>query len=112
MNELHVRDLVPFVQARPAGARALLLDVREPWEVALAPLQVAGAQALHVPLGRLPAKLDDLSRTQPIVCICHHGVRSRQAVAFLVHAGFESVYNLAGGVDAWSMEVDPAVPRY
>jgi rhodanese-related sulfurtransferase len=112
MNELHVRELIPFVQARPADAQVLLLDVREPWEVALAPLAVPGADVLHVPLRELPGRADDLPQTQPIVCICHHGVRSRQAVAFLVHRGFESVYNLAGGVDAWSMEVDPAVPRY
>lgn len=49
---------------------------------------------------------------QPILCICHHGVRSAQVVAFLEHAGYGSVYNLAGGIDAWSARVDPAVPRY
>jgi rhodanese-related sulfurtransferase len=49
---------------------------------------------------------------QPILCICHHGVRSAQVVAFLEQAGYGSVYNLAGGIDAWSARVDPAVPRY
>ncbi|HEX7441134.1 MAG TPA: rhodanese-like domain-containing protein, partial [Caldimonas sp.] len=46
------------------------------------------------------------------VCICHHGARSAQVVAFLERQGFESVYNLAGGIDAWSLQVDPEVPRY
>lgn len=112
MNDLHVDELYPFAEAQPADAPALLLDVREPWEVALAPLRVPGTAARDLPLGQLPAHAGELPRSQPIVCICHHGVRSRQAVAFLVRLGFESVYNLAGGVDAWSMEVDPAVPRY
>jgi len=48
----------------------------------------------------------------PIVCICHHGVRSAQVVAFLDRLGFDSAYNLAGGIDAWSQLVDPGVPRY
>ena len=48
----------------------------------------------------------------PIACICHHGARSAQVVAFLLQQGFDDVYNLAGGIDAWSTQVDPAVPRY
>ena len=62
---------------------------------------------------RLPAeRLAELDPAQPVVCICHHGARSAQVVAFLERQGFAAVYNLAGGVDAWSGEVDPAVPRY
>lgn len=112
MQQLHVQDLSPFVDAQPAVEPALLLDVREPWEIALAPLHLPRAQSLHIPLHQLPSRLDEVRPSQPVVCICHHGVRSLQAVAFLLHHGFERVYNLAGGVDAWSMEVDPAVPRY
>ncbi len=113
MDQLHVQELREFIEAQQAaGERPLLLDVREPWEVALAAIAVPGAESVNVPLMQLPQRVAGLARTQPIVCICHHGVRSRQAVAFLVQAGFESVYNLAGGIDAWSMEVDPAVARY
>jgi rhodanese-related sulfurtransferase len=55
------------------------------------------------------AKVD---AAQPVACICHHGARSAQVVAFLLRQGYPRVYNLAGGVDAWSTQVDRAVPRY
>jgi rhodanese-related sulfurtransferase len=113
MNELHVRELRPFLDAQAdGGRRPLLLDVRQPWETALAAIALPQAEALSIPLHELPARAAELDPSQPVVCICHHGVRSRQAVAFLLRSGFESVYNLAGGIEAWSMEVDPAVPRY
>jgi rhodanese-related sulfurtransferase len=60
----------------------------------------------------LPARLDELDRAQPILGLCHHGARSQQCVAFLRAQGFEAVYNIAGGIDAWSREVDASVPRY
>jgi len=112
MNALHVRDLRAFVQCPPGGERPVLLDVREAWERANARIELPEADSLHVPLHQLPDALPTLPRSQPIVCICHHGVRSLQAVAFLLRAGFTDVYNLAGGTDAWSMEVDPGVARY
>ncbi|MEJ6007508.1 rhodanese-like domain-containing protein [Paucibacter sp. AS339] len=90
----------------------LLLDVREPWEAQLASIRVDGVRSLLMPMGQVSARFEELDPTQPVVCYCHHGVRSLQVVAFLQRAGFESVYNLAGGIDAWSNEVDPAVPRY
>ncbi len=95
-----------------AAAPLLLLDVREAWEVALAPLHLAGWRTLHIPMGELAQRLPELDAAQPVVCICHHGVRSAQVVAFLQRRGFEAAYNLAGGVDAWSAQVDPAVARY
>jgi rhodanese-related sulfurtransferase len=90
----------------------LLLDVREPIEFRHAAVRVPGATTLHVPMNEIPGRLAELPKTQPILCICHHGMRSAQVVAFLERAGYESVYNLAGGIDAWSQRVDPAVPRY
>jgi rhodanese-related sulfurtransferase len=92
--------------------RTVLLDVREPWEVEVAALRLDGAASRHIPLSQIPERLSELDPSQSIVCICHHGVRSRQVVAFLERQGFESVYNLAGGIDAWSALVDPTVPRY
>jgi rhodanese-related sulfurtransferase len=108
MKQLGVHELRPHCVAH----RALLLDVREPWEVALAAIRVDGVEARHIPMSAIPQRLDELDRSQSIVCICHHGVRSLQVVAFLQRQGFESVYNLAGGIDAWSEQVDPGVPRY
>ena len=103
--DLHARS-------RAAGTPLVLLDVREPWEVALASIRLDGTEARFVPMGSIPAALDSIDRSQSVVCICHHGARSAQVVAFLERNGFGSVYNLAGGVDAWSLTVDPAVPRY
>jgi rhodanese-related sulfurtransferase len=108
MNQLAVQDL----RAHCTAHDALLLDVREPWEVALAAIDLPGVEKKHIPIGSLVQRLDELDPSQPIVCICHHGVRSLQVVAFLQRQGWESVYNLAGGVDAWSLEMDPSVPRY
>jgi rhodanese-related sulfurtransferase len=87
-----------------------LIDVREPDEWALT--SIAGAELL--PLSQWPGvaleKLTD--PTQPIVIHCHHGARSMRAAEFLASRGFTDVANLAGGIDAWSSEVDAAVPRY
>jgi rhodanese-related sulfurtransferase len=63
-------------------------------------------------MASIPQRLDELPRTQPVVCICHHGVRSAQVVAFLMRHGWTDVYNLAGGIEAWSTQVDARVPRY
>ncbi|GAP34944.1 rhodanese-related sulfurtransferase [Piscinibacter sakaiensis] len=113
MREIDVTELQAFVAAeRAAGRTPLLLDVREPWEVALGRIELAGAQSQAWPMHTLPARQGELDPAQPVVCICHHGQRSAQVVAFLSHHGHPAAYNLAGGTDAWSREVDPALPRY
>ena len=93
-----------------SGRPFLLLDVRRPkeWQAA----HIEGAKL--IPLDQLAAGLAELSpwREAPVVVHCHHGVRSRQATAWLRQAGFMNVYSMAGGIDAWSMLIDPAVPRY
>ena len=87
-----------------------LIDVREEDELEFA--RVAGAELL--PLSQWPPiaaeKLTDLA--QPLLVIYHHGMRSGQATAFLLRNGFTDVTNIAGGIDAWSQEIDPSVPRY
>lgn len=117
MQQLAVGDLPALAaRAKAEGAAPLLvLDVREAWEFALARLDVATAVTRHLPLSRLaecPGELDDMERSQPVVCVCHHGVRSAQVAAFLQRRGFATVYNLAGGIHAWSLQVDAAVARY
>jgi adenylyltransferase/sulfurtransferase len=96
--------------ARTRGEELLLLDVREPSEHARA--RIEGARLL--PLGELEARVSELEswRTRRIVVHCHHGGRSAHACALLRERGFEQVENLAGGIDAWSLSVDPSVPRY
>lgn len=85
-----------------------LLDVREPWEFELCHL--AGSQ--HMPMHLVPVRCQELDPAQDIVVICHHGARSMQVAMFLENRGFASVYNLSGGVDGWSMDIDPAMRRY
>ena len=96
----------------PAAAAPLLLDVREPWEFALAAIRIDGWHTLHIPMNQVPARLAELDPRRTVVCICHHGMRSAQVVAFLERQGFEAAYNLGGGTDAWSQQVDPNVTRY
>ena len=115
LKQLSVAQLQALLspQQLPASPLPLLLlDVREPWEAALASIQVSGAPSLLMPMSQVPARWQELDPQQPIICYCHHGMRSLQVVAFLQRQGFDSVLNLAGGIDAWSSEVDSAVPRY
>jgi adenylyltransferase/sulfurtransferase len=92
------------------GEDLLLLDVREPAEYETA--RIEGARLL--PLGQLEARLSELEewRGRRVVVHCHHGVRSARACGILQAHGFDKVENLAGGIEAWSLTVDPSVPRY
>ena len=109
-----MQELLPDQAAALCAGDAppVLLDVREDWEVAVAAIRVSGAKALHIPMGHVPARLAELDPAQPVLCICHHGMRSAQVAHFLSRQGFDTVYNLTGGIDAWSTQVDAAVPRY
>jgi rhodanese-related sulfurtransferase len=107
MKELSGHDVVDMRAQSP-----LLLDVREPWEFALAAIRVEGLRTLHIPMNEIPGRLSELDAAQPVVCICHHGMRSAQVVAFLERQGFDAAYNLAGGIQAWSEQVDTSVPCY
>lgn len=93
---------------RRDGVAHAVLDVREPWEVSVAPL----AGAIAVPMGEVPARLVDLPRDVPLVVLCHHGARSFRVMSWLHARGLLNAVNLAGGIDAWSREVDPTVPGY
>jgi rhodanese-related sulfurtransferase len=90
------------------GEAPAVLDVREEWEIRLAPF----AGATWIPMGQIPARVTELNKTQETVVICHHGIRSWRVAKFLESEGFADVINLAGGIDAWSKEIDPSVPLY
>ncbi len=99
--------------AQHAGAGPLIvLDVREPWELQTASVKPAGFELLSIPMQGVPARLSELDRTRPVACLCHHGSRSMQVASFLVQQGFEHVANIAGGIHAWSSQVDATVPTY
>ncbi len=106
--ELTPTDYVRRWPDRASERHVLLLDVREPNEVLLASLP----EARHVPMREVPARLGELPRDGAIVVMCHGGVRSARVARYLIANGFERVFNLRGGIDAWSVEVDPNVPRY
>jgi adenylyltransferase/sulfurtransferase len=103
--EISARELQ---RERLAKANLLLVDVREPREAQVA--HIAGARL--IPLGELPGRLAELPPRAEIVTLCHHGQRSLKAREILTGAGFANVRSLAGGIDAWSREVDAEVPRY
>jgi rhodanese-related sulfurtransferase len=107
MNALPAVDLARWLET-PGAQRPLLLDVREPWEVETAAI----ADSCAIPMHEIPGRLDEIPRDQPIVCICHHGVRSLQVAHYLARQGFGPLFNLTGGIDAWARDVDPACPTY
>jgi rhodanese-related sulfurtransferase len=90
------------------GEQVLILDVREPFEIELAPFP----GATHIPMGDIPARIGELDPGRETVVVCHHGVRSAQVATYLARSGFARVLNLTGGIDAWSSDADPATPRY
>jgi len=95
-------------QRLAAGEAPLLLDVREPWEHAIAHLE----GAVPIPLGQLAARVGELPPRAAIVAYCHHGMRSLAAAQFLRGAGYHDATSLAGGIDAWAHEVDGEMRRY
>ena len=90
-----------------AGERPVLLDVREPWEFELARIE----GSMPIPMSQLEGRFAELDPDAETVVICHHGNRSSYVAMALQRAGFESVLNLEGGLDAYS-SVDESVPRY
>lgn len=106
-----VKDLSPreFLERRAGGDSLTLLDVREDWEVALAPVP---SEHLHIRMPEISQRLRELDAQQETVVICRSGGRSAQVAEFLAAQGFRSVFNLAGGILAWSRDVDPRIPQY
>lgn len=90
----------------------LVLDVREAWELQTAAVTPSGFTLVHMPMGEVAARVRELKPGTPIACLCHHGARSQRVAQFLLQQGLGPLVNIAGGIDAWSGEVHPAVPRY
>ncbi|CAO3444799.1 Rhodanese-like domain protein [Azospirillum argentinense] len=103
--EMEVEDLD---RIRTSGGDPLVLDVREPGEVAICALP----DSLHIPMGALPARVGELPRDRDIVVVCHHGGRSAQVTMWLRSQGFSHATNLNGGVDAWARRIDPNMKVY
>lgn len=103
--EISVEDLAA---KRAAGGDFVVLDVREPWEVAT----VALPGTLNIPMKDVPARVGDIPRDRPLVVMCHHGGRSRQVTGWLRENGFAQASNLSGGINAWATRVDPGMAKY
>lgn len=112
IDQVQPAQLTDWVQSKAAFGTALVLDVREAWEVQTASIKAEGFALQLMPMHTVPARLNELSREQPIACLCHHGGRSMQVAAFLAQQGFSHVANIAGGINAWSAQVDRTVPTY
>jgi rhodanese-related sulfurtransferase len=106
-----MQDMSPteFLARRARGESMTLVDVREDWEIGLAPVPSA---VLHIPMGEISARVGELDAAQETVVICRSGGRSAQVAHFLERQGFSSVYNLVGGILAWSRDLDPSIPQY
>ncbi|HMD02893.1 MAG TPA: rhodanese-like domain-containing protein [Candidatus Baltobacteraceae bacterium] len=105
-SEITVAELKYLLDA---GDELLLVDVRESDELAKAKLN----GVLHIPMAQIPQRLAELRPAdQAIVVMCHVGARSERVAAYLRENGFPNVANLAGGIDAWSREIDRSVPLY
>lgn len=107
MQQIHAHQLAEWLadKQRPAP---VLLDVREPWEFELC--QVPGS--LHIPMHLVPIRDGELDAERDLVVICHHGMRSLQVALFLENKGFDRVFNLQGGIEAWACQVAPEMRRY
>lgn len=105
-------DLSAWMDSVRAQGEPLVLDVREPWELQVAGVKPGGFELVAIPMGEIPARIRELDPHRPVACLCHHGARSLRVAGFLAQNGFAEVANIAGGIDAWSAELDAAVPRY
>jgi len=88
--------------------KILFVDVREQWEYDTA--RITGS--VLIPLGEIPSNLQRLKNAEQVVFFCHHGMRSLDAAAWLRSQGVEGARSMTGGIERWSTEIDPSVPRY
>jgi rhodanese-related sulfurtransferase len=110
IDQVHPNGLDAWLAAQ--GGRGVVLDVREPAEWRTAAVQPQGFDLRTISMNEVPARIAELDPDQPVACLCHHGARSMRVAMYLAQNGFAHVANIAGGIDAWSRERDPSVPRY
>jgi rhodanese-related sulfurtransferase len=106
-----VGELTPreFLDRRERGEDMTLLDVREDWELEKAPVPT---EVVHIPMGEISDRLSELDPNKETVVICRSGGRSAQVAQYLERQGFGKVFNLSGGILAWSRVIDPRIPQY
>ena len=113
IDQVRPADLAAWMQSRAQGnAAAVVLDVREPAELRAASVKAEGFELVAIPMNEIPQRLAQLDPDRSIACLCHHGARSQRVAIFLEANGFSHVANVAGGIAAWTRELDPSVPTY
>jgi rhodanese-related sulfurtransferase len=112
IDQISPAQLQDWIASQAPSTQPVVLDVREPWEIQTACVKAQGFELVQIPMHLVPPRLSELDRDQPIAVLCHHGARSMQVAAFLAHQGFSHVANIAGGIHAWSSQVDATVPTY
>ena len=112
IDQVQPAELAAWIASQAPHGDTVVLDVREAWEVQTACVSPHGFDLVKIPMHLIPPRLSELDRDQPIAVLCHHGGRSMQVAAFLVQQGFSHVANIAGGINAWSSQVDVSVPTY
>ena len=105
-----LNDLLDNKPAELAGWQ--VVDVREPWELERASIRHPNFQCSAIPMATIPLRLQDIDTTRNVLVMCRSGGRSMQVANFLAQNGVPKVYNLQGGITAWSREIDPSVPTY
>ncbi|MEO7106365.1 MAG: rhodanese-like domain-containing protein [Rhodoferax sp.] len=110
--QVRPQDFTHWLHSARAIGEPIVLDVREPRELQTASITADGFTLLTIPMGTIPARLAELDKQRPIACLCHHGARSMQVASFLQGHGFEHLANIAGGIHAWSVELDPGIAQY
>jgi rhodanese-related sulfurtransferase len=90
------------------SAEVILIDVREPWETQMG--VIAGAKL--IPLNTIPANMEIFANAEEVIIYCHHGMRSLNAATWLRSQGVDGARSLTGGIERWSTEIDPKIPRY
>ena len=101
-------DVHQLAEMRDNGATHTVLDIREPEELAVCIID----GSVTIPMQQVANALEELPRENPLIVVCHHGMRSAMVTQFLRKNGFDNAWNLAGGIDAWARLIEPDMPRY
>ena len=112
IEQVRPLELSTWLRRHHGDMSPIVLDVREPAEWRTASVKPGDFTLLTMSMGTVPARLQELDPETPIACLCHHGGRSMQVAQYLVNRGFAQVANIAGGIDAWAVELDSNIRRY
>jgi rhodanese-related sulfurtransferase len=111
--QIRPAQMASWIEGAKSLGRPVVLDVREPPELAAASLPTDTAfDLVAIPMNNVPARLSELDAARPLAVLCHHGARSQRVAQFLENHGYSQVVNIAGGIDAWALELDQRVARY